>query len=168
MGSHIAHVPSAYISLSLGRASDVLGEVAGLLFELLEGLLQVVFVDPGGAVDAGVEHCDQNEHLQHVVEGDEVQDEAREVVHNLEEAKHNPVSQPLRLFFSLAMVKRQEGLEGGVCNTKQAGNVGLANAEDDGHDQRDKSIPGQRLHTVASHAFQLLQVFHLNFVEVIN
>lgn len=110
-------------SLGLGCCFEAGDNIAGLLFKVDESTLEVAIVDHGGTLSRGVEHENQSEHLEHVVEGDKVEDESRKVVEDLEASKHNPVGEPLLLHLFIAGIEGQERLESGVCNSQQAGNV---------------------------------------------
>ena len=117
---------------------DSVSRVRGNVLDGLDGLAQVVVVHEGGATDAGVEEGHQEAELDHVVEGNEVEDEASKVVENVEAAEDDPVGEPLLLLLIVVLaVQADEGLESGVRNSDQAGDVAATNAEHDAHDAED-------------------------------
>ena len=78
-----------------------------------------------------MEEPDKEDELDEEVEGDEGQDEAGELVHDVEKTEHNPVRQPLLVVVSAFGLESEEGHEAGVGNAEDAGDVGVANAEHD-------------------------------------
>jgi len=140
-------------SLGLGGSLGLGEHFAGLLLHLVKVLPDVVVEDVGGALSAGVEHVNEGEHLQHVVEGNEVEDKARKVVDDLENAEHNPVGEPLGFLLCVTGIECQEWLENGVCNSEQASNVGLANSKHDSQAQDSETVGRNLLGLQAGHAF---------------
>ena len=89
-----------------------------------------------------------------------MEDKARKVVDDLENAEDNPVSEPLCFLLCVTGIECQEWLENGVCNSEQASNVGLANAKHDSQAQDSETVGRNLLGLQAGHAFYLLNVFH--------
>ncbi len=70
--------------------------------------------------------------LEEIVEGDEVENESGELIYDVEETKHDPVSKPLCSFSFDSGLESQKAHESGVRNGNDAGDVACSNAE---HDQ---------------------------------
>ena len=102
-----------------------------MLLILLHVGEDVHVVDGGGALGDGVEEPDEEDELDEEVEGDEGQDEAGELVHNVEKAEHDPVGQPLLVVVSALGLESKEGHEAGVGDAEDASDVGVADAEHD-------------------------------------
>jgi hypothetical protein len=114
-----------HVSESLLGVLFDLGDVSGVL-------LDVVVVDPGSAHRLRVEQPDQDCQLQHIVEGDEVEDKARELVDHIEESEDDPVGQPLLIIFlTAAVLQSVERHEHGVRDAQECSENGLPDAKYD-------------------------------------
>jgi len=103
-------------------------------------LLDIVVVYPCGALALGVEEPDKDCELEHVVEGDEVEDEAGELVDHVEQAKDHPVGEPLLVVSLTVRFEGMEAHEHGVCHAQESRQDGLANAEHHEEHQADKTV----------------------------
>ena len=127
--SLVCHVGDSLLGFCLD-----LGDVRGVL-------LDVVVVDPGRAHGLRVEQPDQDCQLQHIVEGDEVKDKARELVNHVEEAKDDPVGEPLLVIsLSAAVLQSVERHEHGIGDSQKGSENGLADAE---HNECDESTESE-------------------------
>ena len=97
---------------------DVFKAFVNIFIELDEKVAEVSIVQHGGAVDLWVPQEDEEKHLEHVVEGNDSEDESSEVVHDLEEAEHDPVREPLLLELGVIGIEREEGSADWVHNSK--------------------------------------------------
>ena len=105
------------------------------MFQFLERLLRLaqigfkeVLIDVDRAVLAL--QVVEGRQLEHVVEGDPMQDEAGERVNEFEAAVNHPVRQPPGLLFGVVLVEHNKRLESGVSNGEQTGDVVGAEAKD--------------------------------------
>ena len=111
------------------HSDDVLGLVDTLFDLVLDMLLDfidvrgvspdVVVVDPGGAGGLRVEQQHQNGQLEHIVEGDEVENETRELIDHVEEAEDDPVGQPLSIVGLTIRLQRVEAHENGISHSQK-------------------------------------------------
>jgi hypothetical protein len=116
---------------------------SSFLCKLVKGhdsLTEVGVVNPGGALGLGVEEEHEEGELEHVVERNEVENKSSKVIDDLEASEHNPVGEPLLLLLLIVLVEGQEGSEGGVRNSDQAGHVAGTNAEDDAGNAKGKRV----------------------------
>jgi hypothetical protein len=130
----------------------------GKLVKGHDSCTEVGVVNPGGALGLGVEEEHEEGKLEHVVEGDEVEDESSKVIDDLEASEHNPVGKPLLLLILVVLVEGKEGSEGGVRNSDKAGHVAGTNAEDDAGNAEGKGV-AHELGLRESSCF--LYLFHL-------
>ena len=85
-----------------GSFSSLLGSIRHTFFDANDVLLvllhigqDVDVVDGGGTARYWVEEPDEENELEEEVEGDESENKAGELVHDIEESENNPVRQPL-------------------------------------------------------------------------
>ena len=109
--------------------------------------LNVFIVDVGGSVESGVEEDDQGGQLEHVVEGDQVENESGKLVDHAEQAEDHPVSQPLLVVGAVraGWLEGVETHEHGVSNCYQVCDDGLADAEDHEQHEADQGVLEHRL-----------------------
>lgn len=100
----------------------------------------VVVVYPRGTLALGVEEPDEDGELEHVVEGDEVEDEAGELVDHVEQTEDHPVGEPLLVVAQTVRFEGVEAHEHGVGNTQESSEDGLADAEHDEEHQADQTV----------------------------
>ena len=70
-------------------------KLINMAFILLHEWQQEVIVDSQGSNTGGVEHPDEERYLHNIVEGDEGEDDACELVCNSECSEYYPIRQPL-------------------------------------------------------------------------
>ena len=121
-------------------------ELALGLLHLFVGLetsiTDVVVVDNGSSLGGGVEEPDKEGHLDKVVKRNEAEDEADVLIKNVDNAKHNPVGEPLSVVAFAVTFKGEEAHEGGVCNTEKASDVSRSKAKGDHADAEGKGVAG--------------------------
>ena len=88
-------------------------------------------IDDWSAKGRGVEEPDEGGKLEHVVERDEVEDEAGELVDHVEDTEYYPVSEPLGIVTQAIRLESVEAHEHRVCNTEESGDDWLADAKHD-------------------------------------
>jgi len=76
-----------------------------------------------------MEEVDQEAQFQEEVEWDELQDDARELVDDVECTEAHPVRKPLRVVIFSIRLKSNETHEGGVGNTHYIGDIRLSDAK---------------------------------------
>ena len=112
---------------------NAVGSCFGQLFLDLVDVLHVgldkLVVHVCCSAEGGVEQPDESCNLQHVVEGDEVQDASGKLVNHGEQAEHNPVGEPLLIIIRSFWLESVETHEHGVSHSDHVGNDGLADAE---------------------------------------
>ena len=131
----------------LSEASDPLG-VRFELLDVLDILLDVVRVDPGGANGLRVEQPDKHGKLEHVVEGDEVEDETSKLVNHVEEAEDDPVGKPLLVIILallglrllVVVLEGMEGHEDWISDTEKCGDKSLSDAKDHEKDEGSEGV----------------------------
>jgi hypothetical protein len=101
---------------------------------------EAVVVYPGGTLALGVEEQDEDGELEHVVEGDEVEDEAGELIDHVEQTEDHPVGEQLLVVAQTVRFEDVEAHEHGVGNTQESSEDGLGDAEHDEEHQADQSV----------------------------
>jgi hypothetical protein len=100
----------------------------------------VVIVNPRGTLALEVEEPDEDGELEHVVEGDEMEDEAGELVDHIEQTEDHPVDKPLLFVAQTVRFEGVEAHEHGEGNTQESSEDGLADAEHDEEHQADQTV----------------------------
>ena len=111
-----------------------------MLLILLHVGEDVGVVDNGRSIADWVEQPNEEDELEEEVEWDECEDEASELVDNVENSEDNPVGEPLLVIVRTLRLESQEGHEARVGDAEQAGNVGVADAEHDEHNTGDEAV----------------------------
>ena len=102
--------------------------------------LDVVVVYPCGPLALGVEKPDKDGELEHIVEGNEVKDEAGELIDHVEQAEDHPVGEPLLVVAQAVRFERVEAHEHGVSHAQESRQDRLPDAEYHEKNQTDKTI----------------------------
>ena len=84
-----------------------------------------------------MEEPDEEGELEEEVEGDELENEAGEMVDDIGDAKHNPVCEPLSIISCSVRFKCEERHEAWVCNAKNACDVGVSDTK---HHENNASV----------------------------
>ena len=124
-------------------------------------LLDVVVVDPCGTLALGVEEPDEHGQLEHIVEGDEVEHEAGELVDHVEHAEDHPVGEPLLVVADSIGLEGVEAHEHRVGNSEEGCQDGLADAEHHEEHQGDQTVLKQLVFWLTCHLGSSLQYTHI-------
>ena len=95
-----------------------------------------------------MEQPDKHGKLEHVVEGDEVEDETSKLVNHVEETEDDPVGKPLLVIILallglrllVVVLKGMEGHEHWVSDTEKCGDESLSNAKDHEKDEGSEGV----------------------------
>ena len=137
------------------------------LFVSLEtSITDVVVINNGSSLGGGVEEPDKEGHLDKKVKRNEVKDEADVLIKNVDNAKHNPVSEPLSVVVFVVTLKGEEAHEGRVCNTEKASDVSRSKAKGDHTYAEGKRVAGNLLGGEASHLFNLIHLSKFNLTNL--
>ena len=115
--------------------------IGELFLDLVDGLhvgLDQLVVHVGCSAESGMEQPDESCYLQHVVEGDEVEDASGKLVNHCEQAEHNPVGEPLLIIVRAFRLESVETHEHGVGHSDHVGDDGLADAENHEEHEADQ------------------------------
>jgi hypothetical protein len=88
-----------------------------------------------------------------------MENEAREMINNVEDSKDNPVSEPLFLFLYIVGIETDERFECWVSNSNKASNVAGTNSEYNAYNTEDKAI---LCDLVFFETGKLFDLFHLS------
>ena len=108
-----------------------------MLLILLHLGKDVILVDEGSSEGGRVEEPYEEGKLEEEVEGNELKDEAGEVVDDIGNTKHNPVCEPLSIITCSVRFKCKEGHEAGIGNAKDASDVGVSDTK---HHENNASV----------------------------
>ena len=120
-----------------------------------------LLIDVGGALELRVEQPNERGDLQHVVERNEAEDEACELVGHCEEAEDHPVSQPLLVVARLVGLQGVETHEHGVGHADEIGDNGLSDAENNEKHEEDQGVLEDVLLGDTGHSGDLVENSHI-------
>ena len=92
---------------------------------------------------------------------------ARKLIDDVEEAKYNPIGEPLLIVIVVLSLKSMEWHEHWVSNTQESGQDSLANAEEDEEDDWDESALDNGLFLKASCLLYFIEYAHIFFDSLI-
>ena len=128
-----------------------------MALHLLHAWENVSVVDHGGSLSAWVHQEDKEEELEGEVEGNERKNETSPLVNNVEESKHDPISQPLLVITSALAFEGNEAHECWICNSNSSNDVGGTYSEEHTNDAYPHGVVGQLWHSEASEACNLIE-----------
>ena len=147
---------------------DLFLKLAGSLANLVlscDNVLLVLFhvwqdinvVNEGCSLGCWMEKPHHEDKLQEVVEWNESQNESCEVIKDVEESKHDPISEPLFVVIGTFTLKGQEAHEAWVGNSDGSGNVLVSDTE---HDANDSCVESISRELVDAHSEHFCNFFH--------
>ena len=161
----VLELPSSF----LGLISNLVDCGLDVTLILLDVWLDPIVVDGRSSHDRRVEEIDKEAQLQEVVEWNELQDNSRELVDDVEGSETHPVGKPLLIILKPIRLQGKETHESRIAHTNDVSDVTLADSQHDHDHTRNKRVLHNFGWLLSSHLTDFLHsIIHGNLVWLNN